>query len=134
MQELDQRIQLLIETRDLVLVHHNPEERNVLPRWWRGGVQEVYTELAHAWHTVAYIVNKCDEQIRELKACLAREEPSLQPTTSASSQPTTSPSSEPTTSPSSEPTMSPSSAVKKRPSESQDDGTQKRSKMMGEFA
>jgi hypothetical protein len=30
--------------------------------------------------------------------------------------------------------MSPSSAVKKRPSESQDDGTQKRSKMMGEFA
>ena len=128
MHDLDQRIQLLIESKDLVLVHHYPEERNVLPGWWRGGVQDVYTELAHAWHAVAYIVHKCDEQIRELKACLATD------TTSASSQPTTSASSEPTTSPSSEPTMSPSSAVKKRPSESQDDGTQKRSKMMGEFA
>ena len=78
---------------------------------------DVRSELDSVWDAVVYIVQRCDEQIRELKACLAREKPSSESTTSPSLQPTT----------------LPSSAVKKRAGESQDGGAPKRSKTMGEF-
>jgi hypothetical protein len=65
--------------------------------------------LDSVWDSVIYIVQRCDEQVRELKASLVREEPSPELTTS------------------------PSSAIKKRAGESQDGGAPKRSKTMEEF-
>jgi len=77
---------------------------------------DVCSEFDSVWDAVAHIVQRCDEQIRDLKAFLVIEESSSQPKTS----------------PSSEPTTSPSSVVKKRTDESQDDRTPKRSKTMTE--
>jgi len=118
MTHLAERIQILIESKDLLLADHPPHERCLLPSWWRGHIMDVRSELDSTWDAVASIVQRCDERIRELIVYLLREEPS----------------SEPATSPSSESTTSLSLAVKKRAGESQDDGTQKRSKTMREVS
>jgi hypothetical protein len=110
MNNLNVRIQILIESKDLLLTdHHKPHERCRLPSWWRGHIMDIRSELDSVWDAVIYIVQRCDEQVHELKASSAREEPSPESTTS------------------------PSSAVKKRAGESQDGGAPKRSKTMGEF-
>ena len=67
---------------------------------------DVRSELDSIWDAVVDITRRCDEQIRELRVCLATKEPSSEPTTSLSS------------------------AAEKRAGESQDGGTSKRSKTM----